>query len=172
MAEINETTVNALVDEVNDLLDNEDRRSQSFITRGSGLAAFTGLIVPLVGLLGRAADVDLGSSMRLVVAFLFVVGTVLLLIAIAFVVFGVLMPSPGMTIRMSEVERYPSWAFISEPAVMAKGRQLRGLVNSLGVERTRNERKGRWLWAAYIVISVGLTCIATDGVILGLYEVL
>lgn len=68
----------ALVDEVGELLADEDRRSQSFIARGIGLAAFVGLIVPLVGLFNRPND-ELGLTAKICVAVLFLAGVFLLL---------------------------------------------------------------------------------------------
>jgi hypothetical protein len=171
MAAINDETVEALLEEVKDLLDDEDRRSQSFIARGSGLAGFVGLIVALVGLVGQPG-VHLPTPAKLALAVLFVLGIVFLVGAVAFVLAGVLLPSPGKAVSTWEVKRYPTHPFISEEKVMAQGRRLRGLVNALAIERDRNERKGRWLTSGYVLLGAGILCISGDALILGLHEIL
>jgi hypothetical protein len=52
-SELQDDTVDALVDTVRELLTSEDGRTQSLLGRGSGLAGFAGLIVSLSGLIAR-----------------------------------------------------------------------------------------------------------------------
>jgi hypothetical protein len=170
--QINDATVEALLSEVRDLLADEAGRSQSFITRGSGLIALVGLVLSLVGLVGGFEASGLSTLTKAMLAVFFVLAVAFLLLAVGLVVWGVLRPSPGTTVALTEVEKYPTLAYVSEDKVRAQGRRLRGLVKTLAVERERNEIKGRWLVWGYFVLGAGLVCIAADGLILGLNEIL
>jgi hypothetical protein len=169
---INSATVEALLSEVRDLLADETSRSQSFITRGSGLIALVGLVLSLVGLVGGFEASGLSTLTKATLAVFFVLAVAFLLLAVGLIVWGVLRPSSGITVALPEVEKYPTWAYISEETVKAQGRRLRGLVKSLAIERERNEGKGRWLLWGYFVLGAGLLCIGADGLILGLNEIL
>lgn len=165
VAEINKDTVEALLDEVRDLLEAEDKRAQSLNARGSGLAAFVGLIVSLVGTVGRAPTSDLSECVRVPLAGLFIAAVVLLLLSFG-AVLKVLLPSTGLTVKFDEVERYPTLGYVTQPKVMAQGRRMRGLVKALAKERDRNEEKARWLKWSYNLLGLGLLCVGAGGVIL------
>jgi hypothetical protein len=171
VAEINEDTVEALLDEVHDLLEAEDKRAQSLNARGSGLAAFVGLIVSLVGLVGRAPTTDLTQWVRLTLVILLLAAVVLLLSSFG-AVLAVLLPSTGLTMRFEEVKKYPTWQYITQEKVLAHGRRMRGLIKSLARERDRNESKARWLKIGYLLLGAGLLCIGASGLILVIDQLL
>lgn len=162
---INDKTVEALLDEVRDLYEAEDKRAQSLNTRGSSLAAFVGLIVSLVGLVGRTQTTDLSQGVRIALVALLVAAVVLLLASFG-AVLAVLLPSTGLTIKFDEVKKYPTWEYITQEKVMAQGRRLRGLIKVLATERNRNERKARWLKTGFLLLGGGLLFIAASGLIL------
>jgi hypothetical protein len=172
VAEINGDTVEALLEEVRDLLDAEDKRAQSLNARGSGLAAFVGLIVSLVSVVGRASVVDLSEGARTALAVLLVVAVVLLLASLGAVILGVLLPTVGQTVKLEEVQRYPTFKYVSQPRVMAQGRRMRGLIKALSTERLRNGRKATWLKSGYVLLGLGLICIGSAGLILGVERLL
>lgn len=161
---INRETVQVLRSGVRDLLTFEDARASSLTGRASGLAGFVGLALPLAGVLARSLPTH-GWQRDLAIGFA-VPGFATLLAAIAIVVLGVLIPSPGITIELAEVERYPTYEFIRQDPLMVEGRFLRGDVETLAVERRRNDRKGFALRYAYISLTVALAFVMAEGILL------
>jgi hypothetical protein len=139
------------------------------MTRATGVAGLIGLIVSVSGLAARLPISDLHGDTRDIAGALFAAAATVLLGAIAMVVLGVLKPSAGKTTAMSEIRSYPNWAWITKRSLEVEGHLMRGAVESLGVERERNERKARWLFAAYICLMIGVGCLAADALIL-LYQ--
>lgn len=86
-----------------------------------------------------------------------------LLGAVVVVVARVVLPSPGVRIATSEVEHYPTFAFVSQPRVMIQGRLLRLYVEALARERERNEEKARWLRVGYLAAALGVGLVAVAG---------
>ena len=163
--------VDSLVETVRNLLASEDSRDQSFNARGVGLAGFVGIIVSLTTTVGRdALRADLTESWRIACITLFGAALLLLLATVFVVVRGVLTPQGTKQIGLDEVERYPLPEFIYRPKVMNQGRTLRGLVETLGVEREVAKAKARSLRIAYRTLTAGLACIAALGFILGLSD--
>jgi len=157
-------TVRVLRGAVRDLLTFEDARNASLTARGAGLAGFVGLALPLSGVLARSLPAH-GSARGLAIG-LAVPGFCSLLLAVGVVVLGVLIPSPGITVDIDEVERYPTWDFIRQAPLMVEGRFLRGDVQILRVERRRNDRKGFALRYAYISLTVALLFVMAEGILL------
>ena len=164
LRDVNLETVRVLRGGVRNLLAFEDARAASLATRGSGLAGFVGLALPLAAVLARSLPAH-GSERTLGIG-LAVTGFCSLLLAVVIVVLGVLIPSPGITVDIEEVERYPTYAFIRQDPVMVEGRFLRGDVEILRVERRRNDRKGFALRYAYIALTIALLFVVGEGILL------
>jgi hypothetical protein len=163
--------VEAMVESVRHLLAAEESRDQSFIGRGVGLAGFLGIIISLSTSLGRdLLQGDLPQGWTVTSMVLFGGGLVLLLLAVAFVVGGVLLPRDAAHLAYSEVARYPMPDQVYQHRVMTQGKILRGLVDVLRIERERGDRKAKGLRWGYRLMIGGLLCIAALGTILGLHE--
>jgi hypothetical protein len=170
-SELREDTVEALLENVKGFLAAEDARAQSFISRGSGLAAFAGLIVSLSALLGRELIVGgIGGRLEVVAVAMYGLALGALVATVGAVVFGVLWPRAYDTIAMDEIERYPLPEFVYERRVMVQGRTLRGLVVALASERRRNSKKATWLKFAYLSLTAALVMAAGAAATLGLDE--
>lgn len=169
-AAIHEGTVEALVDQVRELLRSEDAREQSLNTRGGTVAGFVGLIVPVSA--ATTASVftpDLAAPWRWIGVGLLGAILVSLLLTIFLVVLGVLGPTESEGFSITEVRRYPSMASVTESRVATQGRILTGLVQVLASDRRRIGRKGRVLRWAYRALVAAVLLFATLGLLLGLH---
>jgi hypothetical protein len=164
-----EGTVEELRDAVHDLLKDEDARAQSLNGRATGLTGFVGVILSVAAAAGAVGAPDraggLTRSVELLVALLVAIALAALVSAVVIVVVKVLLPSPGLRIATSEVERYPTYEFVTQPRVMIQGRLLRGYVEALARDRERNEMKARWLKLSYVVVTFGLALVSLAGVV-------
>lgn len=171
-ADIQEGTVEALVDQVRELLRSEDVREQSFHTRGSTLASVIGLIVPLT--IATAADVlTTGIALPwswIATGLLFSLLACLLLTAYL-VVIGVLIPGENLNFSIGEVHRYPTWGFVTQSRVNTQGRILTGLVEVLAKDRDRVGRKATQLRRAYRSLAASVVLLVALGIIVGLHAV-
>jgi hypothetical protein len=166
--ELREETVDALLENVRRFLEAEDRRSESFIGRASGLAAFAGLIVSLSAFIGRDLLISgIGGWLEGSALVLYGFALVALIATIASVVAGVLWPRSVDTIALEEIERYPFPEFVYQRKVMVQGRTMRGLIVALTSERSRNDRKARWLKVAYAFLTTALFLVAVASATLG-----
>lgn len=161
--DIDEETVAELRDAVRDLLRDEDAHSQTLTGRATALAGFVGVILSIAAAAGPVGDaggtgvdrrVALAADVAVALALLVLVGAVLVVVA------RVLLPSQGVRIATAEIDRYPTFAFVSQPRVMIQGRLLRLYVEALARERDRNEEKARWLRVAYIATALGVGLVA------------
>jgi hypothetical protein len=169
--QIQADTVDALMETVRDFLHAEDSRGQSLIGRGSGLAGFAGLIVSLSGLIARDLfDRSSSGTASSVAGVVLVVALIALVGTIAVVVFGLLWPRSYDTIAMEEIERYPLQEFVFERRAMVQGRTMRGLIEALASERSRNAAKAKALKLAYLLLGAGLALVALSASILILSE--
>src|SRR5438105_12266235 len=140
-------SVEELRNAVRDLVKDEDARAQSLNGRASGLTGFVGLILSVAAAAGavggRGTAAGLHHWPRIVVG-VSVAAALLALVAAVFAsVVKVLLPSPGVTISIKEVERYPFPEFISQDKVMIQGRLMWGFVDALKRERQPTESKPR-----------------------------
>jgi hypothetical protein len=104
--ELQDDTVDALVDTVRELLTSEDGRTQSLLGRGSGLAGFAGLIVSLSGLIAREVVARDQVACYAYTAAGFLLAAIALLVAtVLVVVLGILWPRSYDAIGMKEIER-------------------------------------------------------------------
>jgi hypothetical protein len=161
---VNAETVQILRTAVQGILSAEHDRASSLMTRGSGLAGFVGLALPLSVVLAGWAPAH-GWRRETTIA-LALAAAVALLAAVLLTLLEVLLPSPGITIALEEVRRYPTYEFIRQEPLMVEGRLLRGDIETLAVERRRNDRKGRSLRYAYIALTAGLVLVAVEGILL------
>jgi hypothetical protein len=60
-------------------------------------------------------------DLRGAVAAMSVGALVFLALAVVVAVFGVLVPSSAVSISTAELERFPTWAFITQPPAMVRG---------------------------------------------------
>jgi hypothetical protein len=160
-------SVEELRNAVRDLLKDEDARAQGLNGRASGLTGFVGLILSVAAAAGavggRGTPAGLHHWPRIVVGVSVATALLALVGAVFASVVKVLLPSPGVTISIGEVERYPFPEFISQDKVMIQGRLMWGFVDALKRERQRNESKARWLKLSYIVVCVGLGLVSLAG---------
>jgi len=148
----------------------EDDREQSFNTRAGALAGFNGLTVSVSGALGaNVFRPDLATPWKWTAVSLLAATLVALVSSVFFVVFGVLMPRESVGFSLTEVERYPTWAFISQERVQMQGRILHGLIEMLVRDRARNTRKASHLRRGYLALGVAVVLLAALGGILGLH---
>lgn len=165
------SNVEALVENVRELLAAEESRDQSFIGRGVGLAGFLGIIISVSTTLGRdLLQGDLPDPWVAISLGLFVGALAFLLIAVGLVVGGVLLPKETAHLAYAEVARYPLPENVYQHRVMTQGKVLRGLVEVLSIERGRGDKKAHRLRWGYRLMMAGLLCIAALGSILGLHE--
>jgi hypothetical protein len=167
--DIDPRTVRVLAESAHELLEAESTRGESFNVRASGLAAFIGLVLPLGALVAdRVSGLD--GSPREVAIVVGVLGLIAFIGAVVLVVLGVLLPNPGITVSLDEIERYPSYEFVEEDALIAEGRVLRGRVEMLVSERLRNDQKGIWLRNAYLAFLVGVVAVAVEIFLIAVYS--
>ncbi len=166
-----EATVDALLETVRHLLEEENSRDQSFNTRGVGLAGFVGIVVSLSATLGHdALAADWAAPWKDIVVGFFTGALVSLAGSVVVVVIGVLRPRETATLGMAEVEKYPLPEYIYAPKVMNQGRIMRGLIDALIVGRLRAGSKATGLHWGYRLLLVGLVCISILGFLLGLHD--
>jgi hypothetical protein len=161
---VNRETVEILRGEVRTLLAFEESRAGSLTARGSGLAGFVGLALPLAGVLAQSLPAH-GWERDLAIG-LAVPGFLALLAAIAIAVHGVLIPSEAVMFDLAEVERYPTYEFIRQDPLMVDGRFLRGEVQTLGAERRKNDSKAAALRRAYVALTIALAFVMGQGILL------
>jgi hypothetical protein len=166
-----EKTVDALVETVRALLEEENARDQSFNVRGIGVAALVGVIGSLTITLGRnALQAGWDSPWKGIAVGLFAVALLSLVGSGISVLIRVLRPRESATLAMGEVERYQLPEYVFERKVMNQGKTLRGLIEALAIERDRVNGKSRGLQHAYWLLIIGLTAIAIQGFLLGLHD--
>jgi hypothetical protein len=158
--EVNDDTVEALLDNVRHFLKDLDDLGTSLHARGSTLVSFGGIIITIVAFLHRdqASSFDLWAWSALPAG----LALVFLLFAVVIVVWFVLIPTKGITIGHSEIAKYPTYEFVSQSKVAVQGRTLRGLVVAHEVERKSNRRKARGLRVAFIALLLGLIFVTLD----------
>jgi hypothetical protein len=139
--DIDQETVAELRDAVRDLLRDEDARAQSLTARATGLAGFVGVIVAVVATVWPGGDVG-PSSRQGVLTFALTVtagGAVAALVAaVIAVIVRVLLPSPGVRVATSEVERFRTVELAPQPAVVIRGDLLGAYARALIDESERN----------------------------------
>lgn len=168
-SEINGETVEALVENVREMINAEDGREQGFNVRAGGLAGFLGLTVSAAIAVAKVGlDTPLSSEATVFAGISLAVAFGALLTSLAFAVVKVLLPQESAAIAMSTIEKYPNLEYVSQPRVMVQGETLRGLIGALAKDRERNSSKATWLRRAYIALLVGIVALIVFAAILGI----
>ncbi len=166
-----EATVDALLETVRHLLEEENSRDQSFNTRGVGLAGFVGIVVSLSTTLGHdALAANWGAPWKGIAVGLFAGALASLVGSVVVVVTKVLRPRESASLGIAEVEKYPLPEYIYRPKVMNQGSVMRGLIDALVIERSRAGSKAAGLHWGYRLLLVGLACISILGFLVGLHD--
>jgi hypothetical protein len=166
-----EATVDALLETVRHLLEEENSRDQSFNTRGVGLAGFVGIVISLSTTLGQdALTADWGTPWKGIAVGLYAAALVSLVGSVVVVVRKVLRPQEAASLGIAEVEKYPQPEYIYAPKVMNQGSVMRGLIDALVIERSRAGSKASGLHWGYRLLLVGLACISILGFLVGLND--
>jgi Rrf2 family transcriptional regulator, cysteine metabolism repressor len=103
------------VQEAQRLLEDQQRRAESFKTRGGQVAGFSAAVLALIG--GNAGAI-LGASegpVRLAIGVALLAAIVCLATAVAIAVWGVIKSRPFIAINANEIANYTSERFLSEP---------------------------------------------------------
>ena len=170
-SEIQPETVEVLLATVKGLVDAENTRSESFNSRGSGVAGFAGIVVSVSAAAGpKVLSKDVGDAVRWVAAALLAVALAAMLVAVSVVVFRVLWPRSSTTLSMSEIRRYPTYESVNRAPVMVQGSLLGAYVEMLAVERDLADGKSKALRVAYVALAVGIGAIAVLAATLGVNE--
>jgi hypothetical protein len=141
-AQINDQTVSVLLDSVRSLLSEEEDRANSLSVRAGGITGFAGIILTLTGVAAKSGH-TLEGSLRGAVAAMSVGALVFLALAVVVAVFGVLVPSSAVSISTAELERFPTWAFITQPPAMVQGKSCVGSSRH-SVTSGRRTRRRPW----------------------------
>jgi hypothetical protein len=166
-----EETVDALLETVRGLLQEENNRDQSFNARALGLAGFAGIIVSLSTTVGHdALKVTWSGPWQAVAVILFAAALLALVGTVVMAVSGVLRPRLTTSLSVDEVKKYPLPQYVFAHKVMNQGKTLHGLVEALAVERGRAVSKAAALKWGYRLLILGLSCIAGLGFLLGLHD--
>lgn len=162
--EPNPETVTVLLDGVQRMLDDEDRRGESLNTRGAAVAGLLGVVIALAGSL-RVTKVGSGGGYHAVAALLASGALVALLVALGVIGWGVLLPAGAKAVAIEDVEQFPNWRFVGQTPVMVTGYLLHGAVGTLRRDRERNDRKAIFLRWGYIGMGVGLLLVSAAGIL-------
>lgn len=166
---IRSETVEALLDVMWKLLDDEGSREGSVNVRGVGVVGFAGVSVGLAATVAKSAlDPRLPAGWRFTSLGLFVAALLVLVAVAIYTLMAVLLPRDRPTLGIQEVERYPTWAAISRPVEVEQGRVMNGLLTSLAETREINDTKARALRWSYRGLVAGLVLLSVLGLILGL----
>jgi MFS family permease len=166
-AGIVDETVAELLSAVRDLVKEENDRANSLNGRASALTGFVGVILSIAAAggaaVGGSATKTLDHWASLVVGALVFLALLLLVAAVVAVVWKVLLPTPGFTIKTAEVKGWPAPPFIGESLVMTQGYLLRGYVKTLERDRKRHASKATWLGRSYKLVCAGIIVVALAG---------
>jgi hypothetical protein len=73
-----------------------------------------------------------------------------------------LFPREYLSLGMTYLRRFPTWAEIRKPPQQVRGDTMKGLVEAVAREREANDRKAFWLRWAFSLLVVGLSLIAIE----------
>lgn len=161
---IEDETVEVVLEAIRELLQGEDRRADSLNSRGTGLGGFAGIIVSLSsGLAGQLVNRRIES---LPASLLLGASVVVLVLAIALLLFGVLRTRSVLTTSIEEVQLYLDQRFLEKPPTWARGRIVATLAIRLAEQRRRNDAKATWLNRAATLVALGIAGAAGTGLTL------
>jgi hypothetical protein len=160
-----------LLDGVRQMLVEESQRGESLNTRGAAVSGFLGIVIALSGTV-EGTTFTSGGTYHAVAASLAAAALVSLLVSVGLIGWGVLLPSAADAISIDDVEKFPTYRFITQTPLMVTGYLLTGSVGVLKRERNRNNRKARWLRFGYVAMSIGLLLVSGAGFALTVKAVL
>jgi hypothetical protein len=147
------------------MLQDEGQRGESLNSRGAAVSGFLGIVIALSGTV-EGTTFSSGGMYHAIAASLAAAALISLLVSVGLIGWGVLLPSAADAISMDDVEKFPTYRFITQTPLMVSGYLLTGSVGVLKRERIRNNRKARWLRFGYIAMSVGLLLVSGAGIVL------
>jgi hypothetical protein len=160
--EPNPETVQVLLDGVQRMLDDEDRRGESLNSRGAAIAGFLGVVIAVAGTVLRTS----GGGFHVAAAVLVALALLALLVAFGVIGWGVLLPGSAKAISIEDVQKFPTWGFVTRDPVMVRGYLLQGAVGTLKRDRDRNNRKARSLRWGYLGMAAGFLFVTAAGIVL------
>jgi len=163
---VNDETVDSLLEGVQYLITAEESRAESLNGRATGITGFVALVVTAAAALSRVPSGHIGGTTRAIAIATFLIAVAAFLAAISTTIFEVLVPSPGLTLADEELDRFPTYEWITRRPVEVHGHLMKAGIATLKSERERNDRKARWLKRAYVSVLVGVVCLAGDGLML------
>ena len=160
-AEPNAETVAALLETTWKVVDAEDARRESINRKASSLATFASLVLSLTATLGARFLERLDEAWALA---LFLTSLAALIGTIATAIF-VLLPRGRATLAMSYLEAFPRWSEVVKTPEQVRGETMSGLLAALKGQRAQNERDARRVFAAFILLFLGLALVAVEAAI-------
>src|SRR5947209_236341 len=160
-----EKTVEALLEGVRQMLQDESQRGESLNSRGAAVSGFLGIVIALSGTV-EGTTFGSGGEYHAVAACLAAAALVSLLLSVGLIGWRVLLPTAADAIAIEDVEKYPTNRFLTQTPLMVNGYFLNGSVKVLKRERNRNNRKARGLRYGYIAMSIGLLLVSGAGIVL------
>ena len=164
----NPQTVEALLDTTWRVADAEAARTDALDRKASTLATFASLLASLTATLGTRF---LERVEEIWAAALFTAGLLALVLTVALSV-KALRPKEYVTLGMAYLRRFPTWSEILKPPEQARGETMRGVIEAIARERDVNDRKARTVKHAFVLLVVGLACIAAEAATLAWRDVL
>lgn len=157
----NPETVQALLETTWRVVDAEARRREGLDRKATSLATFAALILSVTSTLGARFLERLNEGWALT---LFLASLASLIATIALAVF-VLLPRGRPTLGLAYLERFPSWAEITKAPEQVRGETMSGLVATLESLRAQNERDARRLFAAFVLLFLGLALVSVEAAV-------
>lgn len=167
--EIQPGTVEALLDIVWKLFDDERDRDGSIMLRGVATAGFAGVLIGVTATTAKEAlRPDLPNPWRWVALGLFSGAILTLVGVVVYTVLRVLLPRDRPMLGVAEAERYTTFAAVVRPAHVEQGRAMNGLVTALAEARSRNNARATALQRAYVSLVGALVLTSALALMLGL----
>lgn len=166
--EVRGDTVDELLVAVRRLATDENDRGASLNTRAAGLTGIAGIVLSLAAVAGAAggslATAEVRNGVRVAMGALVALALLVLVAAVIMVVSKVLLSAQQYTIDISEIRRYPTFAWITRDRVLVQGHLMKAHIQELEVERERNNIRAVWLWRSYALVCCGVALVTVAGV--------
>jgi hypothetical protein len=162
----NPATVEALLGTTWRLVDAERARRDAIERKATALVSFASLVLSLTATLGaRFLEID---EVWAVVVYLSSLCALALAVAIAIFV---LLPRERMMLGMAYVHRFPTRSEVAKAPVTVQGETMRGLVETLGADRSMNQRSARWVFRAFVLLFLGLLLVSVEAAVVAVRSV-
>lgn len=138
-----EESVTALLHITERIVDDERARGANLTSKTATLAGFSGTILSVVAVLGRALfELDLGRLAEPMVSVLFLMSVLALATAATLAIGGVLRPQTRLVVQTEEVLRFAAPPWSSADPVEIKGNMLASLAQALEQEASVERWQG------------------------------